>query len=149
MPILTCNPLHTSAALLPHPRDGSEPAMAVRWMEDQPGRHRRSRELGGLQAGREVSVLRTFCLLYICAFPCVCLHVMGEEWCENCGSGSLAATQELTASVCDQNWHDVLLTLRSYPPLYRGLHFLAVQPDPDSEELKGLWLLQDREPPQI
>jgi len=30
-----------------------------------------------------------------------------------------------------------------------GLHFLAVQPNPDSEELNGLWLLQDREPPQI
>lgn len=26
--------------------------------------------------------------------------------------------------------------------LVRGLHFLAVQPDPDSEELNGLWLLQ-------
>mmetsp|Transcript_8234 Transcript_8234/g.17643 ORF Transcript_8234/g.17643 Transcript_8234/m.17643 type:complete len:377 (-) Transcript_8234:811-1941(-) len=31
----------------------------------------------------------------------------------------------------------------------KGLHFLAVQPDPDSEELNGLWLLQDRAPPQI
>jgi hypothetical protein len=31
----------------------------------------------------------------------------------------------------------------------RGLHFLAVQPDPDSEDLTGLWLLQDRAPPQI
>ena len=32
---------------------------------------------------------------------------------------------------------------------HRGIHFLAVQPDPDSEELNGLWLLQDRAPPQI
>ncbi|EFJ49209.1 hypothetical protein VOLCADRAFT_74347 [Volvox carteri f. nagariensis] len=31
----------------------------------------------------------------------------------------------------------------------KGLHFLAVQPDPDSEELNGLWLLQDCEPPSI
>lgn len=31
----------------------------------------------------------------------------------------------------------------------RGLHFLAVQPDPDSEELTGLWLLQDRMPPNV
>jgi hypothetical protein len=31
----------------------------------------------------------------------------------------------------------------------RGLHFLAVQPDPDSERLDGLWLLQDRMPPSI
>ncbi|GAX78823.1 hypothetical protein CEUSTIGMA_g6260.t1 [Chlamydomonas eustigma] len=31
----------------------------------------------------------------------------------------------------------------------RGVHFLAVQPDPDSEELNGLWLLQERSPPQI
>ena len=31
----------------------------------------------------------------------------------------------------------------------RGIHFLAVQPDPDSEELNGMWLLQDRMPPQI
>lgn len=30
-----------------------------------------------------------------------------------------------------------------------GLHFLAVQPDPDSEDLNGLWLMQDKEPPQI
>eukprot|EP00877_Chromochloris_zofingiensis_P004936 jgi/Chrzof1/14443/Cz09g03050.t1 len=30
-----------------------------------------------------------------------------------------------------------------------GLHFLAVQPDPDSEELNGLWLLQDRMPPNV
>lgn len=30
-----------------------------------------------------------------------------------------------------------------------GLHFLAVQPDPDSDELNGLWLLQDRPPPQF
>lgn len=30
-----------------------------------------------------------------------------------------------------------------------GLHFLAVQPDPDSEELTGLWLLQDRTPPNV
>ncbi|GIL44701.1 hypothetical protein Vafri_2222 [Volvox africanus] len=30
-----------------------------------------------------------------------------------------------------------------------GLHFLAVQPDPDSEELNGLWLLQDCQPPSI
>jgi hypothetical protein len=38
--------------------------------------------------------------------------------------------------------------LTSLPPC-RGLHFLAVQPDPDSEELNGLWLLQDRPTPQI
>lgn len=31
----------------------------------------------------------------------------------------------------------------------KGLHFLAVQPDPDSDELNGMWLLQDRMPPQI
>ena len=31
----------------------------------------------------------------------------------------------------------------------KGLHFLAVQPDPDSEELNGLWLLLDRPPPAI
>ncbi|KIZ00213.1 hypothetical protein MNEG_7749 [Monoraphidium neglectum] len=31
----------------------------------------------------------------------------------------------------------------------RGLHFLAVQPDPDSEDLTGLWLLQDRMPPNV
>ncbi|KAI8473792.1 MAG: PsaB RNA binding protein [Monoraphidium minutum] len=31
----------------------------------------------------------------------------------------------------------------------RGLHFLAVQPDPDSEDLAGLWLLQDRMPPNV
>lgn len=31
----------------------------------------------------------------------------------------------------------------------RGLHFLAVQPDADSEDLNGLWLMQDRAPPQI
>ncbi|KAG2450829.1 hypothetical protein HYH02_004663 [Chlamydomonas schloesseri] len=31
----------------------------------------------------------------------------------------------------------------------KGVHFLAVQPDPDSEELNGLWLLQDCEPPSI
>lgn len=30
-----------------------------------------------------------------------------------------------------------------------GLHFLAVQPDPDSEELNGMWLLQDRMPPSV
>jgi hypothetical protein len=30
-----------------------------------------------------------------------------------------------------------------------GLHFLAVQPDPDSEELNGLWLLLDKMPPSI
>lgn len=30
-----------------------------------------------------------------------------------------------------------------------GLHFLAVQPDPDSEDLNGLWLLQDRMPPSV
>lgn len=34
-------------------------------------------------------------------------------------------------------------------PSTRGLHFLAVQPDPDSEELNGLWLLQDRPAPNI
>lgn len=26
----------------------------------------------------------------------------------------------------------------------KGIHFLAVQPDPDSDELTGIWLLQDR-----
>lgn len=26
----------------------------------------------------------------------------------------------------------------------KGMHFLAVQPDPDSDELTGVWLLQDR-----
>lgn len=31
----------------------------------------------------------------------------------------------------------------------KGLHFLAVQPDADSDELNGVWLLQDRPPPQI
>jgi hypothetical protein len=36
---------------------------------------------------------------------------------------------------------------RPRPP--SGLHFLAVQPDPDSEELTGLWLLQDRMPPNV
>ncbi|KAF5840459.1 hypothetical protein DUNSADRAFT_16693 [Dunaliella salina] len=41
-----------------------------------------------------------------------------------------------------ENWEDCKQGVK-------GLHFLAVQPDPDSEELKGLWLLQDREPPQI
>lgn len=30
-----------------------------------------------------------------------------------------------------------------------GLHFLAVQPDPDDEELNGLWLLLDKMPPSI
>lgn len=30
-----------------------------------------------------------------------------------------------------------------------GLHFLAVQPDPDSEELNGLWLLLDKVPPTV
>lgn len=30
-----------------------------------------------------------------------------------------------------------------------GLHFLAVQPDPDSEELNGLWLLLDKLPPSV
>uniref|UniRef100_A0A383VNV1 Uncharacterized protein n=1 Tax=Tetradesmus obliquus TaxID=3088 RepID=A0A383VNV1_TETOB len=30
-----------------------------------------------------------------------------------------------------------------------GLHFLAVQPDPDSEELNGLWLLLDKMPPSV
>lgn len=30
-----------------------------------------------------------------------------------------------------------------------GLHFLAVQPDPDSEELNGLWLLLDKLPPNV
>lgn len=30
-----------------------------------------------------------------------------------------------------------------------GLHFLAVQPDPDSEELNGLWLLLDKMPPNV
>lgn len=30
-----------------------------------------------------------------------------------------------------------------------GLHFLAVQPDPDSEELTGLWLLLDKLPPNV
>lgn len=30
-----------------------------------------------------------------------------------------------------------------------GLHFLAIQPDPDGEELSGLWLLLDRPPPAI
>ncbi|PNH02936.1 hypothetical protein TSOC_011060 [Tetrabaena socialis] len=30
-----------------------------------------------------------------------------------------------------------------------GVHFLAVQPDPDSDELNGLWMLQDSEPPTI
>jgi len=32
---------------------------------------------------------------------------------------------------------------------HSGLHFLAVQPDPDSEDLSGLWLLQDRMPPNV
>lgn len=31
----------------------------------------------------------------------------------------------------------------------KGLHFLAVQMDPESDDLNGLWLLQDREPPKI
>lgn len=31
----------------------------------------------------------------------------------------------------------------------KGLHFLAVQPDPDSDELNGMWLLQDRPIPSI
>ncbi|MEW5300117.1 MAG: hypothetical protein WDW36_003071 [Sanguina aurantia] len=31
----------------------------------------------------------------------------------------------------------------------KGLHFLAVQADPDAEDLNGLWLLQDRPAPQI
>lgn len=30
-----------------------------------------------------------------------------------------------------------------------GLHFLAVQPDADSEDLNGLWLLQERDAPKI
>jgi hypothetical protein len=30
-----------------------------------------------------------------------------------------------------------------------GLHFLAVQPDPDAEELNGLWLLLDKLPPNV
>lgn len=33
--------------------------------------------------------------------------------------------------------------------LAHGLHFLAIQPDPESEEVAGLWLLQQREPPKI
>ncbi len=36
-----------------------------------------------------------------------------------------------------------------YTFVFRGLHFLAVQPDPDSEELNGLWLLMDRTPPNV
>lgn len=31
----------------------------------------------------------------------------------------------------------------------RGLHFLAIQPDPDAEDLTGIWLLQDRMPPNV
>ena len=38
-------------------------------------------------------------------------------------------------------------TPHNTPP--SGLHFLAVQPDPDSDELAGLWLLQDRAPPNV
>jgi hypothetical protein len=30
-----------------------------------------------------------------------------------------------------------------------GLHFLAVQPDPDAEDLNGLWLLLDKLPPNV
>lgn len=30
-----------------------------------------------------------------------------------------------------------------------GLHFLAVQPDAESEEVSGLWLLQQRDLPSI
>jgi hypothetical protein len=30
-----------------------------------------------------------------------------------------------------------------------GLHFLAVQPDPDAPELSGLWLLRDVAPPRV
>ncbi|GFH31017.1 uncharacterized protein HaLaN_29964 [Haematococcus lacustris] len=41
-----------------------------------------------------------------------------------------------------ENWEDCKQAVK-------GIHFLAVQPDPDSEELSGLWLLQDRPPPQI
>lgn len=31
----------------------------------------------------------------------------------------------------------------------KGLHFLAVQADPESEDLNGLWLLQEREYPSL
>jgi hypothetical protein len=30
-----------------------------------------------------------------------------------------------------------------------GLHFLAVQPEPDAEESNGLWLLLDKLPPNV
>jgi len=43
----------------------------------------------------------------------------------------------------------IIAVQRSPYASFRGIHFLAVQPDPDSEELNGLWLLQDRMPPQI
>eukprot|EP00199_Chlamydomonas_sp_CCMP681_P001952 CAMPEP_0119108890 /NCGR_PEP_ID=MMETSP1180-20130426/16009_1 /TAXON_ID=3052 ORGANISM="Chlamydomonas cf sp, Strain CCMP681" /NCGR_SAMPLE_ID=MMETSP1180 /ASSEMBLY_ACC=CAM_ASM_000741 /LENGTH=379 /DNA_ID=CAMNT_0007094565 /DNA_START=8 /DNA_END=1147 /DNA_ORIENTATION=- len=41
-----------------------------------------------------------------------------------------------------ENWEDCKQGVK-------GLHFLAVQPNPDSEDLTGLWLLSDREPPQV
>lgn len=31
----------------------------------------------------------------------------------------------------------------------RGLHFLAVQSDPEAEKCDGFWMLQDRDPPEI
>lgn len=46
--------------------------------------------------------------------------------------------------------HPPTHTPPSLPPTPRsGLHFLAVQPDPDSEDVTGLWLLQDRMPPNV
>ena len=33
--------------------------------------------------------------------------------------------------------------------VHRGLHFLVVQRDPDSEDSKGLWLLLEKELPSI
>ncbi|KAG1667472.1 hypothetical protein FOA52_012227 [Chlamydomonas sp. UWO 241] len=41
-----------------------------------------------------------------------------------------------------QNWEECKIGVK-------GIHFLAVQSDPDSDELNGLWLLQDRVPPAI
>lgn len=80
---------------------------------------------------------------------CVCVCVPVSQPHENVTGRGVCQWGKHITCMCSSG----LSWLLRMPPVchahHRGLHFLAVQPNPDSDELNGLWLLQDREPPQI
>lgn len=45
--------------------------------------------------------------------------------------------------------HALHLVPSSLPSLCSGLHFLAVMPDEEAEICSGIWLLLDRQPPNV